>query len=84
MKRKQKLFNKIMYYVWSFEFNKDISYTTTYEEYLTFLERSEHHFGDCTHMPNTCSRCLMQHIEITAQNLLNDLLDKEGYDENYN
>lgn len=76
MKKKDWLYEMLKYFAWCIELEEDPKSCSSHAHYIEFVEQSNRHCGDCTKVPCTCSRCVMNHIEIMAQNFLDLLFDK--------
>ena len=74
MKRSEKLYEEIKYYVWCLTFEQNPKMCETRGNYRDYVATATRHLGDCTKEPMPCSRCMLINIEIKAETILNCFL----------
>ena len=80
---KEELYKTMKYIVYCLEVGTDcvgVKGCQSHASYREFLKSSKIHCGDCTQEPATCLRCMLNGLEIDAQNIVDYLFfDSVGH-----
>ena len=71
----QDLYERMMYVVYCLRTDRNVKSCDSHKHWAERLKESKKHCGDCTSIPMTCSRCMVQSIEVEAQNIIDGLMD---------
>jgi hypothetical protein len=70
--------SQLMYYLWCFKFRYNCGSCESHAKYQKWLRKDTlQHCGDCTKDSCLCERCVLQGIEIEAENILKSIISND-------
>ena len=70
---KEEMFEKMKYYLYCSEAGINVKRCKSHSDYQSFLKDTKVHYGDCTQQSCTCCKCMLNGIEIEAQNIVDSM-----------